>query len=286
MKNRIKIISVIAFVFGIFSCTRDNVTLGPSVLNTAQPIKTDLDRWIEANYVNPYNIEVLYKWEKNAVDNNRYLYPPTQSQVTPALEIIQRIWINSYNEVGGVNFVKKIAPRQLVLVGGLNLNTNGTILLGLAEAGQRISLFNTDLVDKTDRANVTEFIHTIQHEYIHILNQTKPFDEKNFAKITPAGYTANWYATPTSVARSQGFITDYSRSNVIEDFAEMASTMLTSSKAEYDAIILALPSDKARADVKAKEALVIKYFKEAFDMDFYKLRDVTEKNTNAVINGL
>jgi substrate import-associated zinc metallohydrolase lipoprotein len=286
MKSIIKIIIGFSLSIGLNSCTKEDKTLGPSVLNTTQSVKTGLDLWIDNNYVSPYNIEVLYKWDKNAVDNNRYLFPPTQSQVQPALEIIQRIWINSYSEVGGADFVKKIAPRQLILVGGLNLNSNGTILLGLAEAGQRISLFNTDLVDKSDRANVTEFIHTIQHEYIHILNQTKPFDEKNFSKITPAGYTANWYATSTEVARSQGFITDYSRSNVTEDFAEMAATMLTSSKAEYDAIIVALPSDKARADVKAKEALVIKYFKEAFNMDFYKLRDVTEKNTTAVVNGL
>jgi substrate import-associated zinc metallohydrolase lipoprotein len=286
MKNIVKIIMVSGLFLSLYSCSKDDTTLGPSVLDATQPTKTTLDLWIDNNYLNPYNIEVLYKWNKNAVDNNRYLFPPTQIKVQPALEIVQRIWLNSYSEVGGADFVKKIAPRQLVLVGGLNFNTNGTITLGIAEAGQRVSLFNTDLVDKTNRANVTQFVQTIQHEYIHILNQTKPFDEKNFSKITPAGYTANWYATSIAVARSQGFITDYARSNVIEDFAEMAATMLTSSKAEYDAIITALPSDKARADVKAKEALVVKYFKEAFNMDFYELRDAAERNTTAVVNGL
>jgi substrate import-associated zinc metallohydrolase lipoprotein len=285
MKNKIKIIVLCVLVLTLNSCTQDATTLGPSVLDSTLPLKTELDVWIDNNYVTPYNIEVLYKWNKNAVDNNRYLFPPTQKQVQPALEIVQRIWINSYSEVGGANFVKKIAPRQLVLVGGLNLNQNGTILLGLAEAGQRISLFNSDLVDKTNRTNVTQFVQTIQHEYIHILNQTKPFDEKNFGKITPAGYTANWYATSTAVARSQGFITDYSRSSVIEDFAEMAATMLTSSKVQYDAIITALPSDKARADIKAKEVLVVKYFKEAFNIDFYELRDAAERNTTKVVSG-
>jgi substrate import-associated zinc metallohydrolase lipoprotein len=279
-----KLISVVILILCLQSCTQENTSFTPSVLSNTKPTPTLLDTWIDANYTTPYNIEVIYRWDKNAVDQTRYLFPPKDDLVLPALEIVKKIWIDSYSQIGGADFVKKIAPRQLVLVGGYNLNRNGTITLGIAEAGQRISLFNTDDVKKNDRFLVTQFIHTIQHEYVHILNQTKPFDEKNFATITPTGYTANWYATSTTVARSQGFITDYARSNVIEDFAEMASTMLTSSKAEYNAILAALPTDKARADIKAKEALVIKYYKQAFGIDFYKLRDLTEVNTDAVVN--
>lgn len=166
------------------------------------------------------------------------------------------------------------------MVGGVNLNTTGTITLGLADAGQRITLFETDNVDKTDRENVKRFIKTIQHEYIHILNQTKPFDEKTLAKITPTGYTSNWYATSTAVANEEGFISDYARSNINEDFAEMAATMLINSKAEYQAILDGIEDEEAVANIKAKEAVVVKYFKDAFNMDFYKLRDEAEKNTN------
>ena len=178
-----------------------------------------------------------------------------------------------------------IAPRQLVLVGGVNLNSTGTKTLGEAEGGQRITLFETDYVDKTDRESVKQFIHTIQHEYIHILNQHKPFDEKSFNKITPTGYTANWYETTNAEANEEGFITAYAKSNIIEDFAEMASMMLVNSKDEYEAIIAGITSTKAQSDIRAKEALVVKYFKEAFNMDFYELRDEAEKNTADVIAG-
>jgi substrate import-associated zinc metallohydrolase lipoprotein len=92
---------------------------------------------------------------------------------------VQKIWLDSYKAIAGADFVKTIAPREFVLVGGINLNTTGTITLGLAEGGQRITLFETDNVNKKDRANVKRFVQTIQHEYIHILNQTRPFDEKN-----------------------------------------------------------------------------------------------------------
>lgn len=283
MKTHNIVIKTFAALFAIalHSCSSET-SLGESQLDLSKPPMTVLDNWIETNYVNPFNIRVQYKWDQNVVDNNRYLYPPQQNKVQPALEVVQKIWLDSYTAIGGPNFVKLIAPKEFVLVGGVNLNENGTILLGLAEGGQRITLFETDYVNKKDPANIKRFIHTIQHEYLHILNQTKPFDEDGFSKITPTGYTSNWYATSVATAREEGFITDYARSNVNEDFAEMASTMLVYSKVEYDAILAGITSTKAKEAIKAKEALVVKYYKDAFNIDFYKLRDEAEKNTNEV----
>lgn len=275
-------VAIVAAFFALIGCASEEPLQG-SQLDLTQPVKTELDNWIATNYVTPFNIRVEYKWNQNLVDNNRFLFPPFQEKVQPALEIVKSIWLDSYTTIGGDDFVKKIAPREIVLVGGRNLNTTGTITLGLAEGGQRITLFETDLVNKSNRENVKRFIHTIQHEYIHILNQTKPFDEKAFSTITPTGYTSNWYATSTTVAREEGFITDYARSNITEDFAETASIMLVNSKAEYEAILASITSTTAKDNIRKKEALVVRYFKEVFDIDFYKLRDETEKNTNAVI---
>jgi substrate import-associated zinc metallohydrolase lipoprotein len=255
-----------------------------SILDFNQPVKTELDNWIATRYLNPYNINVQYKWNQNTVDNSRYLFPPTVEKVKPALEIVQKIWLDSYATIGGADFVKKIAPREIVLIGGVNLNSVGTRTLGLAEGGQRVTLFETDYIDKKNRANVREFIHTIQHEYIHILNQHKPFDEKAWSALTPGGYTADWYNYTIPVSNEIGFITSYARSNINEDFAETASVILISSKAEYATFLAGIKSPTALAALKAKEALVVKYFKEAFGMDFYALRDEAEKNTTAVIN--
>jgi substrate import-associated zinc metallohydrolase lipoprotein len=267
----------------LISCSNDD-QVGESQLDYTEPAKTALDNWIGINYLNPYNINVQYKWNQNTVDNSRYLFPPLVSSVQPALEIVQKIWLDSYKAIGGTDFVKKIAPREIVLVGGVNLNSVGTRTLGIAEGGQRVTLFETDYIDRTDRANITEFIHTIQHEYIHILNQNKPFDEKAWAAITPVGYTADWYNYSIPASNEIGFITSYARSNINEDFAETASVILISTKAEYAAFLAGIKSETALNALKAKEALVVKYFKDAFDMDFYALRDEAEKNTNAVIN--
>jgi hypothetical protein len=45
--------------------------------------------------------------------------------------------------------------------------------------------------------------------------------------------------------REEGFITDYARSNINEDFAEMSATMLVNSKAEYAAILAGITNQTA-----------------------------------------
>jgi substrate import-associated zinc metallohydrolase lipoprotein len=263
-----KVIIAITGVLFFVSCAQED-QLTESQLDYSEPVKTDLDRWIDSSFLDPYNIKVYYEWNQNLVDNSRYLFPPTVDKVQPALEVVKKIWIDSYSTIGGADFVKKIAPREFVLVGGINRNSTGTITLGLAEGGQRVSLFQVDNLDRTSRDEVTEFIHTIQHEYVHILNQTKP---------------SSWYVEATSDSRELGFVTSYARLNVIEDFAETASIILTSSKAEYAAILASVTDPVGLANIKKKEAIVVQYYKDAFGIDFYALRDEAQKNTDAVIN--
>lgn len=245
--------------------------------------KTVLDKWIDTSFLDPYNIKVYYEWNQNLVDNNRYLFPPTVEKVQPSLEVVKKIWIDSYSTIGGADFVKKISPREFVLVGGTNLNTTGTQILGLAEGGQRVTLFEIDYLNRKSRPDVTRFIHTIQHEYVHILNQTKPFDEQAWSKLTPSGYTASWYIQPEATSRNLGFVTSYARLNIYEDFAETASIILTSSKAEYDALLASVTNATAKANIKKKEAIVVQYYKDNFNMDFYALRDEAQKNTDFII---
>jgi substrate import-associated zinc metallohydrolase lipoprotein len=300
-KNKTQKLLLISLLAFLSSCTGES-PLTQSQLNTTAAALNVEDVWINNNYTDPYNIRVYYQWDQKLVDYNRFLFPPMQSKVLSVLEIVKKIWIDSYTTVGGEDFIKKIAPREIVLVGGVNRNSNGTITLGEAAGGKRITLFNTDLVEKTDRFNVTQFVHTIQHEYIHILNQQFPFDEKAYANITPTGYTSSWSDYSTADARKIGFITAYSRSNITEDFAEVAATMLTSTKIEYDKILfdvlnvpiktptptgpkteVTLDSQKSYDNLKAKEALIVAYFKNSFKMDFYKLRTVAEANTDIVV---
>ncbi|MBU2997189.1 hypothetical protein KO500_12135 [Cellulophaga baltica] len=279
-----KTVVMIITVLCLVACGEEEDSLTESVLDTTTPNLTELDIYIRSNYVSKYNIDVLYEWDETIVDNNRYLFPPIEDNVQPVLEVVEKIWLDSYTEIGGENFVKLVAPRQLLLVGGRNYNQSGTILLGLAEGGKRITLFETDLVDLTDKENITRFLSTIQHEYCHILNQTIPFDEDGYGEITPSEYTAQWFNTSIADARELGFISDYARSSVIEDFAEMVNYMLINSNEEYNALIDAITNEEAKENIRAKEAIVADYFLKQWAIDIYELQEVTARNTQEVIN--
>ncbi|MBS7230688.1 putative zinc-binding metallopeptidase [Flavobacterium psychroterrae] len=281
--KRYKALAMITASLLFVACAHEDQP-GESQLDYSERDKTELDKWIDSSFLDPYNIKIYYEWNQNLVDNTKYLFPPTVEKVQPALEVVKKIWIDSYSTIGGKDFVKKIAPREFVLVGGLNLNTNGTLTLGLAEGGQRVTLFQLDYLNRKSCPEVTEFIHTIQHEYVHILNQTKPFDEQAWAKLTPSGYTTSWYTESTATSRSLGFITSYARLNIYEDFAETASVILTSSKAEYAALLAGVTDVNGKANIKKKEAIVVQYYKDNFNIDFYALRDEAQKNTDIVIS--
>ena len=278
-----KLVYIFVFLLVINGCSEEK-PLTESNLNTETPVLNNVDIYLRENFTTPYNIEVFYDWNPNKVDFNRFLFPPTVEKVVPAMEAIKTIWLDTYNEVAGENFVKLIAPREIVLIGGINLNPSGTITLGLAEGGKRITFFNTDLVDLKDKEELTRFVSTIQHEYTHILNQTVPYDRETYEAITPSGYTAQWFNESIATARELGFITDYARSNEDEDFAEMVTALLSNSNAEYNAIIDGISSNQAKTDIRAKEALVVEYFKTEYNIDIYELQRVAAGNVLKVLN--
>lgn len=282
VKN-IKYLILALFITSFSACTQEE-SLGDSILDTTTPELTQLDEWIRTEFTNSYNIEVIYRWSEFEFDLERYLYPATLENVKPALEVVKHIWIDSYSKVAGEDFVKKIAPRQLALSGGINLNASGTITLGFAEAGKKIVLFNVDYIDYTSRASIQRFLNTIQHEYAHILNQTVPFDEQAFGEITPTGYNPNWYETTNAQANEEGFVTAYASSSITEDFAEMVSTMLKYDRQGWNAFINGISSTSAQAAIRAKEKMVAEYFAKAFEIDIYELQAVVSQHTDDVLN--
>jgi substrate import-associated zinc metallohydrolase lipoprotein len=82
-------------------------------------------------------------------------------------------------------------------------------------------------------------------------------------------------------ARRDGFVTAYAMSAADEDFVEMISMMLTEGRGGFDRIVASVPPGtsingttqaQARAKLRQKEAMVVAYFKDVWDMDFYRLQ--------------
>lgn len=273
--------ALIAATTMLTSCDKED-SLGESILNVTPEPKTELDYWLDDNFLDPFNIKVFYKWNPYKVDEERFLTPPSNGKVKPALEVVKGIWIDTYTEVAGEMFVKKIAPREIVLVGSRNMNTGGTVTLGLAEQGYRISLFEVETLRLNNINEVKQYIHTIQHEYVHILNQTTNFDVEGYSKISAGGYRADWQNSTPQEADALGFISTYARSNAKEDFAEQASWMLRDIE-EYEARVRAISSAAGKEKIRLKEAMVVEYYASAFGIDFYELCRVARIKTFEIV---
>jgi substrate import-associated zinc metallohydrolase lipoprotein len=291
-KAHYKFLSILFLCTIIITLTNceNEPSLEESQIDTSTPILNELDIWLRQNFVNPYNIDIQYKWDINDTEVDRFLHPPFERNVKPLAEVLKSVWIEPYNQLGGENFIKTIAPREFVLAGGFNFNPGGnTITLGLAEQGARIVLFNIDFLSynnilyEEDTANDFDVqfsiigpISTIHHEYGHILNQIEPYDP-NFDIVNPADYTSSWADRSNEQARELGYISAYASSQPSEDFVEMIAYMLTRSNEKWNSLVNGITSEQAREFIRTKERLVVEYYQEKFNIDFYQLQQLTHQ---------
>jgi len=242
-------------------------------------VKGPIDTWLDQNYLDPYNIEVKYRFDRYEVALDKVLTPVREDKVILVMESIKKTWIEPYEQQAGANFIKTLSPKQFVLVGSPEYNSNGTITLGTAEGGRKVVLYKLNDFDKKNKAEVKEMLHTIHHEFGHILHQTIMYPTE-FKNITTS-YTASWNDFSLTDARSRGYITEYARASPDEDFVEMISIMLIEGRTGFNASVNSAPAS-AQALLRQKEALVVRYFKEAWNIDFYSLQTKTQTAINAL----
>ncbi len=263
---------------GLVSCSNndpDSATIFP----VDSPQRDAFDLWLQKNYTSPYNIDFKYKMEDIESDYSYTLVPADSAKSAKLAILVKYLWLDSYAEVMGQDFVKSYVPRVIHLVGSPAYNSNGTMVLGTAEGGLKVTLYMVNsLTDEvlTNYATMTSYyFHTMHHEFTHILNQKKPYDT-SFNKITESGYVSgNWYQVDDSEAHGKGFVTPYAMSEGTEDFAEMLSVYITYSAAQWQAI---LDDAKTNGGTEAVEALeqklniVRNYMSESWNCDIDQLR--------------
>jgi substrate import-associated zinc metallohydrolase lipoprotein len=269
------IFSALVFVF-LISCEDSyNDAVDPSktdyVTNDGNHPPTELDSWLLENFTHPFNIEVKYRWDASEGDVYRTLVPPKVAQVQPVMEVVKNVWIDPYGSVAGGTFVKTYCPKQFLLIGSARYNLDGTFTLGTAEGGRKVVLYVVNEFVPSDRSAVKSMMHIVHHEFGHILNQKVSYPSA-FREVTPGGYTSDWRFSSLGQARAKGFITNYAMSSPDEDFVEMVATMLIEGKEGYEAILECETSPAGLQILRKKEQLVIQYYKEAFNIDFYSLQ--------------
>ena len=239
-------------------------------LGGEKTVQTETDRWLYENYVVPFNIDVEYKWDATDMmpSIDKQLVPVDEELVIPFMQVMYDVWFSPYEQTAGLDFVKEITPKKVVLVGSPEYEF-GAIKLGQAEGGRKILLLNVNGFDPSDAANVKEFLHTIEHEFAHILHQTVLFD-KNYEKISAGNYLpSGWTSVSDSEARQLGFITPYAMSGKDEDFVEMISMIMVYGREWYEETVLTEAGTTGAALLQQKEQIVIDYLKNTWGIEFY-----------------
>ncbi|MCE7058787.1 putative zinc-binding metallopeptidase [Dyadobacter sp. CY343] len=251
-----------------------------------------VDKWILDSLTTPYNISAKYKWDQFEFGNiTKTLVPPDEAQVIPLLRTITKAWTIPYVQEAGKVFYNKFSPKFFILSGSNEYNAEGSVTLGTAEGGRKVVLFGVNLfkIKGMQGYNAAEdssfvkdwFLHTIHHEFGHILHQTVlyPVEYKNITKSLYQG--GNWINWSNEDARRDGFVTAYSSLNFDEDFVEMIAMMLTEGKAGFDKLVNSIPEGtsprgvtkaQAQASLRQKEAIVVAYYKNTWNIDFYSLQ--------------
>lgn len=266
-----------------FAACSDDDDFQDSILDTTPDPRTPLDDWIWDNFTNDYNIRVIYKWKTFEVSPELLLVPVDEAKVIPFLEVIQKVWMGPYIQLGGEVFFKETAPKQIALVGSVGFMEDGLYLLGEAERGRRITILglNTRPIN-ADR--VEQFAHDFHHEYTHILNQLKSYPTA-FETISAGSYTTAWTQVSLANVLGQGFISNYAMSDATEDFAEMVSWFVIYDADRWDLRLQAAggPGAEGYTKLKEKETIMLQYMKNMYNIDLYALRDLVQVEIAKVI---
>lgn len=277
MKYRYLLIAVLFTLAGSFvSCSKDNLD-STSIFPETQPKLDKFETWMENNYTLPYNVDMQYKLNDIETEGKHNLVPADSAKSAKLAIITKYMWFDAYNEVAGQDFVKLNSPRVVMLVGSPAFNSDGTETLATAEGGYKVTLYRVNELTKATIYNYNwlnfYFFHTMHHEFTHILNQKKPYDEA-FDKITPTTYVSGeWYQLGEEECLKEGYISNYARSEPREDFAELLSFYVTDSPQKWNDR-LQRAGTKGASLINQKIALIKSYMKNSWNIDIDNLRDV------------
>ena len=284
----ISLVSAAAALTLLTSCRKEE--LAPESIITVDAMElNDFDRWLEANFVHPYNIEFKYRYENNETDLNYYSVPADYDNSIIMAHLVKYLCIDSYDEVSGALFTRKYFPKEFFLMGEWEYKNNGVYTLGTAEGGKKIILMGINYLPRymQTASNLNHYyLKTIHHEFTHILNQTKdyPVTFDQVSGSSENGYvTDSWSDSQYNDNLQKGFITKYARSSPREDFAEMMAMYVTNSAGWWETEMTI--AGTGRATIESKLEIVKNYMSETFNIDLDQLRDVILRRQDEVMAG-
>lgn len=227
--------AAMALGMGVTSCSDDEFTASIFETNAAIDILDrssytfPLDTFCKKEFLEPYNLKFIYRFEDKGSDMNKNLTPPDYDKSVDLAVLTKYLWYDIYKTLAGEEFLKLYSPRVIHVCGSKNYNpSQGTETLGDASSGIKINLYNVNNLNPYDVDNMNHyFFKTMHHEFSHILDQTY-LHPTAFNVISNNQYDASgWSDSPDSLKAGMGFTSSYASSAKDEDWAETMANYIT-----------------------------------------------------------
>ena len=179
-KNIILLMTAVFGVFVLAGCSEDDLKKTSAVLDSPT-VENDFDRWLAKNYMEPYNIDFKYRFKDVLGDMDYNLTPADYGQAIKLAKLTLHLTLQVYDEVtGNRQFISENFPKIVHVIGSPAYNENNNIVLGVAEGGKMMTLYQVNIIDyllsTKNIAQLNElFFKTMHHEFGHILHQTRPY---------------------------------------------------------------------------------------------------------------
>ena len=313
MKIIIKLIVLMLSVTLFFQCATDDANT-----NYVAPSNPDIssvnDQYLYDNsgesLFEVYGTATRWRWNDNFIDPTERATPIDADLVIPATKLVEYLWAGPYAATGAdaSKFVKDLFPAELVYMGSFIFNDDGTMKLGFAEGGARVTLLNMNALDFEDRNWMANpgggVLATVHHEFSHIVHQTHGIPV-GFNTISES-YLGNGWSNGVSRndAIKLGMVRNYGTLNEFEDFCEIISHFLVVDQATFeedfinqedcstltdaDAIVNCRELNEGRELIAKKVNLVVDFYKNNFNVDLLAVRDTLQTRLTKVIeiNGI
>ena len=289
----IKLFLLLAVAVLTGACSSDDVS-SESIFKPTETKDSEFDKWLSKTYTEPYNIQFNYLYNDYLTNRTYNVVPATISNSKAMAILIKHVWLDAYKELMGDRFLKGHCFRVFQMIGSGQYNpAQGSVVLGTAEGGIQVTLFQVNALDPDNIYLETKdpfrplwqtpldlnkrYFHTMHHEFTHILTQLRDYST-DFRTVSAGKYTSTgWGNVDDSKSAKMGFVTGYASSEYNEDFAETFSTYVTFTDEMWNKL---LDSGVADKDTSGRDAILKKleilrvYFKESWGVDIDKLRTI------------
>ncbi|MFV0376752.1 MAG: substrate import-associated zinc metallohydrolase lipoprotein [Mangrovibacterium sp.] len=289
--------SLIVVALAFASC-KDDVNTEHVRVDVAESTHPN-DIYARENFTKVYNSRIVWRRDEINSDIDKFVVPPYEELVIPMMKVLQEFWIGPFNTTPeGKALVDQLFPPEIVMLGSGQYNVEaGTITLGIAEGGVRITLTQVNEYDMTDADWLQQQLRTILHEFAHITHQSKSLPD-GWKDISSNRTGTNWVNISDAQAITMGYVSPYASSSAAEDFADFVGIFLATPKEEFEANYLSLEDCYGLTDAEEIEAclerqvgitilnekydVVVSYYNEKFGIDILALRDEIESRIAAV----